>query len=72
MFRFCLQFSEVAFLEIIGHNFKTKTAHFKAKNFHFNWIACTILRLKMSADITPLDETEQLVVKRQIVEAWLS
>jgi len=52
MFRFCLLISGVAFLEKLDT--RQKTAHFKAKNIHFNWIACTILRLKMSTDIVPL------------------
>jgi len=30
---------------------RQKTAHFKAKNVHSNWIACALLCLKMSADI---------------------
>jgi len=54
MFRFCLLFAGVAFLKKLDTNLRQKTAHFKAKNFHFNWIAFAILRLKMSADIVSL------------------
>ncbi len=42
MFRFCLLFAGVAFLEKLDTIFKTRnslrqeTAHFKAKNIHFN------------------------------------
>jgi len=54
MFRFCLLFAGVAFWEKLDTILRQKTAHFKPKNIHFNWIACTILHLKMSADIVPL------------------
>jgi len=54
MFRFCLLFVGVAFLEKLDTILRQKTAHFKTKNVHFNWIACAILRLKMSVDIVPL------------------
>jgi len=55
MFRFCLLFAGVAFLEKLDTILRQKTAHFKVKNVHFYWIACDILRLKMSADIVPLE-----------------
>jgi len=52
MFKFCLLFA--IYLKKLDTILRQKTAHFKAKNVHFNWIACTILHLKMSADIVPL------------------
>ncbi len=54
MFKFCLLFAGVAFLEKLDTILRQKTANFKATNIHFNWIACAILRLKTSADIVPL------------------
>jgi len=61
MFRFCLLFAGVAFSEKLDTILRQKTVHFKAKNVHFNWIACDILCLKMSADIVPYvwPETEE-------------
>jgi hypothetical protein len=54
MFRFCLLFAGVTFLEKLDTILRQKTAQFKAENVHFNWIACAMLCLKMSADIVPL------------------
>ncbi len=54
MFRFCLLFAKVAFLEKLDTILRQITAHFKAKKVYFNWIVCAILRLKMSADNFPL------------------
>jgi len=56
MFKFCLLFAGVAFLEKLDTIVRQKTAHFKAKNVLFNWIACAILSLKMSTYIVPLEE----------------
>jgi len=54
MFKFCLLFAGVAFLEKLDTILRQKTAQFKAENVHFNWITCAMLCLKMSADIVPL------------------
>jgi len=72
MFKFWLLFAGVAFLKKLDTTLRQKTDHFKAKNVHFNWIGCAILRLKMSADIIPLlSYMRNIFCLRNFVLDWI-